>query len=280
MVKASAGGYYAAGLAMDQTTNKMGYLVARLDNSSNLLWAKRYEVDSTLSMYEPYELLELPGHSIAFLSYVGTPNSAITHSIMMRLDSAGQPVGTTLGNLSDRLKAYGGLLQGNEVIITGHAQQHGNVVARVDLNGTGICSELPVGILTTDITASFNTVPQNVVETNMPTVITDGTWDILTHGFVRTVACGNPSVSMTPNTEQDTWQVFPQPNNGSFKIQHPPLTAGHLTMYALDGKQVATYPLNQQSTETTVHATQLPAGLYFLQVSAEGHPQRLKVWIQ
>ena len=66
-------------------------------------------------------------------------------------------------------------------------------------------------------------------------------------------------------------QVYPNPTTEQLTVRHPAATIGAtVTVYALDGRKLATVPSAPGSTETRVALRHLASGSYLLLYTADG----------
>ncbi len=124
-------------------------------------------------------------------------------------------------------------------------------------------------MLTTDITNTFSVANDSVTEAFMPTTITNSTWEVVPHSFIRTVDCGNTILAVEPSSIEHDYRVVPQPSSGSFTIHHPAATDGTWKLTALDGKVVARGGITPGATTTAIEERGLPAGLYWMELQRE-----------
>lgn len=86
----------------------------------------------------------------------------------------------------------------------------------------------------------------------MPTTITNSTWDVVPHSFIRTVDCGNTIMAVEPSSIDHDYRVVPQPSSGRFSIYHPAATDGSWKLTAMDGKVVAQGGITAGATSTAI----------------------------
>jgi hypothetical protein len=280
LMKASSGDYYAVGLAYEPSFNTKHQLLAKMNSSAGLEWVKLLSPDTALVMYEPYGLVELPNGQISVQGYVSTQGGAGSKTQISRFDPSGNHLETKIGWNSGVEKIYGASIHNGDLYLAGYSSSGDkNFLARVDGTGEGICNSQTIPMLTSDITNTFSVANDSVTEAFMPTTITNSTWEVVPHSFIRTVDCGNTLLAVEPSSMDPDYRVVPQPSSGRFTIHHPAATDGTWKLTALDGKVVARGGITPGATATAIQEQGLPAGLYWMELQREDHITYLRVSI-
>jgi hypothetical protein len=87
-------------------------------------------------------------------------------------------------------------------------------------------------------------------------------------------------VGVQENTFNNSLQVFPNPNNGSFTVQMDlgASADAEISVRNIEGKLVHTEQLGAQAQlQKTLNLQQLPAGVYFVQVRNAGHTYQQRI---
>ncbi len=107
-------------------------------------------------------------------------------------------------------------------------------------------------------------------------------WQADSLGKCKPVAVQNSIGRLPTHTSSLSMRIFPNPNLGTFTVKLPqPATSG-LTFRVVDltGRLVMEHPMETGSALQTVQADDLPAGIYFLQVIAEGRVMAVEKFVK
>lgn len=112
---------------------------------------------------------------------------------------------------------------------------------------------------------SYNTLIVKALNTN--------NYPLIAFGRIDNICIQEDSVVATHDLlRSDGFRIFPNPNSGSFSVELPEPAKSDVTLrlIGLAGQVLMERQIEQGSTQQTMQADILPAGLYFLQVISEG----------
>lgn len=279
LTRAGNGDYYSVGQTRDTVNNERRHILSRVNSAGTLIWTKEVDIDSTFEMYEPYAIDMLPSNEVVVVGYVTRPGSAGRRTQVSRFDVSGNHLGTILGWNGGYEYLYGGTLHQGNLYLAGISLAERNMIAKVDLTGAGMCNGGSVGMTTMDLTPSITFPNDQVTVANMPTSISDASWDLVPYTYTRTVVCGSTTVGTTPETA-DNWKVYPQPAQDYFRLEHPVISEGQITLMDLSGRLIWEKQLNTNTQETEIGRGSLPAGVYLFRAQGDGQVFTQRVVLQ
>jgi|GEM_PF-6627313 len=270
------GDYFSVGLTRDSSGAPRRQLLNKINASGGLIWSKQIEVDSTLDMYEPYALFALPNNEIVLLGYFTPQSGGGRMTQFSRWDVNGNHLGTVVGWDAGTEYLYGGSYINGSIYLAGISLADRNMIARVDLNGNGICNTQSVGMNTVDLSQNVLVTSDQIVVTNMPTDISDLTWSLVPYSYSRNVVCGSTMVSAESSLETP-WNVYPQPATGDFFVEHPSVQEGAVELLDLSGRVVWQGILNAHNSQTRIPRGQWADGMYLLRMQSKDRVETRRV---
>lgn len=262
------GNYFSVAQTRDVTNNDRRQLLTKIDANGALTWSKEISVDSTLDMYQPYSLFFLPNNELVILGYFTPQGSSGRMTQVSRWDVNGNHIETTVGWDGGYEYVYGGSYINGSIYLMGISLADRNMIAKVDLNGNGMCNNQTVNMSTLDLTASIASPNDQLTVSYMPTNITDLTWSILPYTYTRNVVCGSTVVGTSPESPSN-WTVYPQPAAQDFYLEHPVMQNGQVSLLDLSGRLLWQSALDANATETRIPRGHWAAGMYVLRMQGD-----------
>lgn len=239
-------------------------VIVKTDSQGDIIWSKAFgsSLDET-----PSQINRLLDGRFLITGTIAVSN--VSSAFTFLIDSAGNQISFRTYGLSNEASLfYSGKLHFNHFVYLGKNNPFPPsgisdvYLVKTDSAGFSGCYENNYTISDSVLNLTVQDVLDSVFDasstlTDMPVIMFDAT-----HQVNESVLC---YISSVDEKDQVIFaSVYPNPNNGHFKIQFDRAINGSIIMYNSEGKTIHEQPVNNTSADFSFE--QMAPGLYFLRV--------------